>query len=237
MLEIKSLTKTYKGTKRAVDDLSINLAPGDLCGFIGHNGAGKTTTLKCAAGILDFEIGEILVGGKCIRRDPLGAKRQLAFLPDEPMLYQFMTGIQFLTFICDIYEVDNSVRQERIAKYASELEIEFALGDLVSSYSHGMKQKLALVSGLVRRPKLLMLDEPFVGLDPKASFALKTLMADFCSAGGAIFFSTHVLDVAEKLCNKIAIISGSKLIAAGDTDTVRGDKSLESMYLEMADNA
>lgn len=233
MLKIDHLSKTYPGGKKAVDNLTLHVEPGDIYGFIGHNGAGKTTTLKACAGILSFDEGEILIDGVSVQKDPVGCKQKLAFIPDNPDLYDYLTGIQFLTFICDIYNVPQKERQERISQYAAMFEIEGALGDLISSYSHGMKQKLVLISALAHAPKLLILDEPFVGLDPKAAHLLKQMMHEHCRKGNAIFFSTHVLDVAEKLCNKIAIIKDGKLIASGTTDEVRGNESLEDVFLEL----
>jgi len=236
MLRIESLSKTYKGGKRAVDNLSLHIESGDIYGFIGHNGAGKTTTIMACTGILDFEQGNIYIGGKSIKDQPVECKKQLAFIPDNPDLYEYMTGIQYLNFICDIFEISKKERNKTIPKYAESLEILDNLGDLISSYSHGMKQKLALISAFVHSPKLLILDEPFVGLDPKSSHTLKQMMHQMCENGCAIFFSTHVLDVAEKLCNKIAIIKNGQLIASGPTDEVRGNSSLEDVFLEMTDD-
>ncbi len=235
MLEIRNLVKSYGNGPRAVDDLSLSVEAGDIYGFIGHNGAGKTTTLKCVSGILPFEQGEITVDGLSVKSQPLEAKRIMRYIPDNPDLYGFLTGIGYLNFLCDIYGIDERTRNERIAKYAAQFEIETKLGDLVSSYSHGMCQKLALIGALVQQPKLLMLDEPFVGLDPKAAFTLKSIMRELVEHGSAIFFSTHVLEVAEKLCNKIAIIKQGRLIACGDMETVRGDQSLEDLFLELTD--
>lgn len=235
MLEIRNLVKSYGNGPRAVDDLSLSVEAGDIYGFIGHNGAGKTTTLKCVSGILPFEQGEITVDGLSVKSQPLEAKRIMRYIPDNPDLYGFLTGIGYLNFLCDIYGIDERTRNERIAKYAAQFEIETKLGDLVSSYSHGMCQKLALIGALIQQPKLLMLDEPFVGLDPKASHTLKEIMHEMTETGTAIFFSTHVLEVAEKLCNKIAIIKQGRLIACGDMETVRGDQSLEDLFLELTD--
>ena len=235
MLEIRNLVKSYGNGPRAVDDLSLSVEAGDIYGFIGHNGAGKTTTLKCVSGILPFEQGEITIDGLSVKSQPLEAKRIMRYIPDNPDLYGFLTGIGYLNFLCDIYGIDERTRNERIAKYAAQFEIETKLGDLVSSYSHGMCQKLALIGALVQQPKLLMLDEPFVGLDPKAAFTLKSIMRELVEHGSAIFFSTHVLEVAEKLCNKIAIIKQGRLIACGDMETVRGDQSLEDLFLELTD--
>ena len=232
MLKVSHLTKIY-GTKKAVDDLSLHIRPGVIYGFIGHNGAGKTTTLKSCAGILNFEAGDIEIAGVSIKKDPLFCKRQTAFLPDNPDIYGFMTGIQFLNFISDIYSINAKTRQERIDKYAEMFEIRDSLGQSVTSYSHGMKQKLALISMLIREPKLVMMDEPFVGLDPIASHLLKELMRDICNKGGAIFFSTHVLEVAQKLCDEVAIIRQGKLIKNGPMEEIAGDEGLESVFLEM----
>ena len=232
MLNISHLTKIY-GDKKAVDDLSLRIRPGVIYGFIGHNGAGKTTTLKSCAGILNFEAGDIEIAGVSIKNDPLFCKRQTAFLPDNPDIYGFMTGIQFLNFIADIYCIDAGTRQARIDKYAEMFEIKDSLGQSVSSYSHGMKQKLALISVLIREPKLVMMDEPFVGLDPIASHLLKGLMREICDNGGAIFFSTHVLEVAQKLCDEVAIIRQGKLIKNGSMEEIAGDEGLESVFLEM----
>ncbi len=237
MLTIEHLTKSYGGNVKAVDDLSLTVMPGDIYGFIGHNGAGKTTTLRAVAGILSFDSGEIHVNGKNIATDPIECKQQMAYIPDNPDLYEHLTGIQYLNFVADIYGVSASDRDERIKKYADAFEMTPRLNDLIGSCSHGMKQKIAVISALIHDPKLLLLDEPFVGLDPKAAHTLKTFMAELCANGSAIFFSTHVLEVAEKLCNKIAIIKGGKLIAAGDMDKVKGDASLETLFLELIDNA
>ena len=235
MLTIRNLVKTYGNGPRAVDDLTLSVEAGDIYGFIGHNGAGKTTTLKCISGILPFDSGEIFVDGIDIRKDPMAAKRIMRYLPDNPDLYPFLTGTGYLNFLCDIYGIDEAARRERIATYAAAFEIESKLGDLVGSYSHGMCQKLALIGALIQQPKLLMLDEPFVGLDPKASHTLKGIMHDLVENGSAIFFSTHVLEVAEKLCNKIAIIKNGRLIASGPMDEVRGDNSLEELFLELTE--
>ena len=232
MLRIEHLTKEY-GDKKAVDDLSLHISPGEIYGFIGHNGAGKTTTLKSAVGILRFEKGEIYVDGKSIKTNPIECKRVIAYIPDNPDLYEFMTGIQFLNFIGDVFKVPAEERQAKIGKYADLFEITNDLAQPISAYSHGMKQKLAVISALIHEPKLLIMDEPFVGLDPKASHILKELMRDLCNRGGAIFFSTHVLEVAEKLCDKVAIIKGGKLIKSGTMDDVKGDASLENVFLEL----
>ena len=232
MLDIKNLTKTY-GEKKAVDSLSLHIAPGEIYGFIGHNGAGKTTTLKSVAGILQFDEGEITIGGVSVKKNPLECKRQLAYIPDNPDIYEFMTGIKYLNFIADIFGVEAKEREERIRKYADLFELTKDLGEPVSAYSHGMKQKLAVVSAWLHEPKLIIMDEPFVGLDPKAAHTLKSMMREFCDAGNAIFFSTHVLEVAEKLCDKIAIIKNGKLIRSGTLEEVRGDDSLEEVFLEL----
>ena len=231
MLQINHLTKTY-GDKKAVDDLSLHIQPGEIYGFIGHNGAGKTTTIKSCCGILQFDSGEILIDGKSITKDPLGCKSVLAYIPDNPDLYEFMSGIQFLNFVADIFGVSATERQERIRRYADMLELTDDLAQPISAYSHGMKQKLAVISALIHTPKLIIMDEPFVGLDPKASHLLKQLMRQICDDGGAIFFSTHVLEVAEKLCDKVAIIKGGKLMRSGTMDEVKGDTSLEEVFLE-----
>ena len=232
MLQINHLTKTY-GDKKAVDDLSLHIQPGEIYGFIGHNGAGKTTTIKSCCGILQFDSGEILIDGKSISKDPLGCKSVLAYIPDNPDLYEFMSGIQFLNFVADIFGVSVADRQERIRRYGDMLELTDDLAQPISAYSHGMKQKLAVISALIHTPKLIIMDEPFVGLDPKASHLLKQLMRQICDDGGAIFFSTHVLEVAEKLCDKVAIIKGGKLMRSGTMEEVKGDTSLEEVFLEL----
>ncbi len=232
MLTINHLTKTY-GDKRAVDDLSLHIAPGEIYGFIGHNGAGKTTTIKACTGIMDFDQGEILVNGTSIKEDPIRCKEQMAYIPDNPDLYEFLSGEKYINFVADIYRVNLEERKERMNRFAEMFEI---LGDLpqpISTYSHGMKQKLALVAAFVHKPKLIIMDEPFVGLDPKASFLLKEEMRNHCRDGGAIFFSTHVLEVAEKLCDKVAIIKQGKLVTSGTMEEVKGDTSLESVFLEL----
>ena len=236
MLNIQHLTKTY-GEKKAVDDLSLRIAPGEIYGFIGHNGAGKTTTLKAVAGILPFDQGEITVGSLSMKTDPLICKRQMAYIPDNPDLYEFMTGIQFLNFIADIFAVPTDVRQERIREYAGRFELTGDLGQPIAAYSHGMKQKLAIISAWLHQPKLILMDEPFVGLDPKAAHLLKGMMRELCGEGGAIFFSTHVLEVAEKLCDKVAIIKGGRLIRSGTMEEVKGDDSLEEVFLELEGEA
>ena len=232
MLQIKNLTKSY-GNVKAVDDLSLEIRPGEICGFIGHNGAGKTTTIKCICGILPFEKGDIKVNGISVREDPLKCKKILSYIPDNPDIYEFMTGIQYLNFIADIYGVDSTIRQERIHSIADQLDLTKDLNQSVGAYSHGMKQKLVIISALIHDPKLIIMDEPFVGLDPTASYQLKQLMRQHCDQGGSIFFSTHVLDVAEKLCDQVAIIKGGKLIRNGTMEEVKGDSSLESVFLEL----
>ena len=232
MLRIEHLTKTY-GEKKAVDDLSLHIAPGEIYGFIGHNGAGKTTTLKSIAGILQFDAGDIRIGGISIREDPLACKRLMAYIPDNPDLYEFMTGIKYLNFIADIFGVSADDRQARIRDYAARFELTDDLAQPIAAYSHGMKQKLAIISAWLHQPRLILMDEPFVGLDPKAAHLLKGMMRELCDAGGAIFFSTHVLEVAEKLCDKVAIIKGGKLIRSGTMEEVKGDDSLEEVFLEL----
>ena len=234
MLYIQHLTKRY-GEKKAVDDLSLHIAPGEIYGFIGHNGAGKTTTLKAVVGILPFEEGEITINGTSIKADPLTCKRQLAYIPDNPDLYDYMTGSKYLNFIADIFGVGAEERQERIRKYADLFELTDDLAQPIAAYSHGMKQELAIISAWLHQPKLIIMDEPFVGLDPKASHTLKGMMREVCDQGGAIFFSTHVLEVAEKLCDKVAIIKGGRLIRAGTREEVKGDDSLEEVFLELED--
>lgn len=232
MLVIDHLTKQY-GEKKAVDDLSLHIQAGEIYGFIGHNGAGKTTTIKACCGILDYDKGEIYVAGKSMKDVPLECKSKIAYIPDNPDLYEFMTGIQFLNFVADIFRVSADKRQERIKKYADAFELTDDLAQPVSAYSHGMKQKLAIISALIHEPKLIIMDEPFVGLDPKASHLLKEIMREICDNGGAIFFSTHVLEVAEKLCDKVAIIKGGKLMKSGTMEEVKGDTSLEDVFLEL----
>ena len=232
MLKINHLTKTY-GEKKAVDDLNIHINPGEIYGFIGHNGAGKTTTLKSVVGILQFDQGEILIDGKSIQTDPLACKREIAYIPDNPDLYDYMTGIKYLNFIADVFGVSAQDRQTRIRKYADLFELTEDLAQPIAAYSHGMKQKLAIIAAWLHQPKLIIMDEPFVGLDPKASHLLKEMMREVCDAGGAIFFSTHVLEVAEKLCDKVAIIKGGKLIRSGTMEEVKGDDSLETVFLEL----
>jgi len=236
MLVINNFSKTYKGGKRAVDNLSLRVEPGDIFGFIGHNGAGKSTTIKAVVGVLDFEEGQILIDGHCVKKEPLACKRVTAYIPDNPDLYEHLTGIQYLNFISDIFGISASAREEKIRKYSDAFELTGDLGDLVSSYSHGMKQKLAIISAVIHEPKLLVLDEPFVGLDPKASVVLKKTMSELCASGSAIFFSTHVLDTAEKLCNKVAIIHHGKLAYSGTLENLLREKeggSLEGVFMEI----
>jgi ABC-2 type transport system ATP-binding protein len=236
MLEIKNLSKSYKGSKKAVDNLSIRVESGDIYGFIGHNGAGKSTTIKSIVGILNFEEGEITIDGKSVKDHPLECKMITAYIPDNPDIYEHLTGIQYLNFISDVFQVSKEDRQNRIRNYADQFEITSALGDVISSYSHGMKQKLAIISALVHKPRLLVLDEPFVGLDPKAALNLKNIMKEICSEGSCVFFSTHVLEVAEKLCNKIAIINHGQLVTCGDTKTLVKDTTLENLFMEVVEH-
>ena len=235
MLDIQHLTKTY-GEKKAVDDLTLHIAPGEIYGFIGHNGAGKTTTLKSVVGILQFDQGEITIDGRSIKADPLGCKREMAYIPDNPDLYDYMTGIKYLNFIADVFGVDAQTRQARIRTYADAFELTGDLAQPIAAYSHGMKQKLSIIAAWLHDPKVIIMDEPFVGLDPKAAHLLKGMMREICDNGGAIFFSTHVLEVAEKLCDKVAIIKAGRLVASGTMDEVRGDESLEQVFLELVDN-
>lgn len=235
MLQIEHFTKEY-GNKIAVNDLSLEIRSGEIFGFIGHNGAGKTTTIKAVAGILPFQKGEIRVDGISVRENPLECKKRMAYIPDNPDLYEFLSGIQYLNFIADIFQVPKREREERVGKYGDLFGLTGDLGSTVSTYSHGMKQKLALIGALIHEPKLLLMDEPFVGLDPKAAHDLKMIMADICQKGGAIFFSTHVLEVAEKLCHKVAIIKEGKLAACGTMEEVKGDESLEQVFLELVDD-
>lgn len=233
MLKINNLTKHYKGSDKGVNNVTLHIDKGDIYAFIGHNGAGKTTTLKCVTGIHDFEEGEILIDGISLRDNPLECKRRFAYIPDNPDLYEYLTGIQYLNFIADIFQVGANDREDRIKKYAGDFEILESLGDLISTYSHGMKQKLAIISALIHQPRLLILDEPFVGLDPQATVILKGIMKKICEAGGAVFFSTHVLDVAERLCNKVAIIKAGNVLASGNmADIVREGQSLEDIFME-----
>ncbi|MGN0576939.1 MAG: ABC transporter ATP-binding protein [Ruminococcus sp.] len=232
MLKITNFTKKFDN-KVAVDNLSLHIQPGEIYGFIGHNGAGKTTTLKACCGIMKFDQGEILIDGKSVKNEPVECKKNIAYIPDNPDLYEFMTGYQFLNFIADIFRVDEKLRNQRIEKYAEEFELTKDLSQLISGYSHGMKQKLAIIAAWIHEPKLIIMDEPFVGLDPKASHILKEMMKELCERGGAIFFSTHVLEVAEKLCDKVAIIKQGRLIRSGTMESVKGDTSLEEVFLEL----
>ncbi len=236
MIEINNYTKIYNKTKKAVDNISFTVENGDIFAFIGHNGAGKTTTIKSIVGISDFDEGEIYINGKSIKKEPIACKKEIAYIPDNPDIYESLTGIQFLKFICDIYEVSKDVRMERIEKYSDIFDITKNLGDVISSYSHGMKQKIAIIAALIHKPKVLVLDEPFVGLDPKAVFDLKEIMKEMCKEGVSIFFSTHVLDVAEKLCTKVAIIGKGKILRVGTMEEVKGDSSLENVFLELGKN-
>lgn len=236
MLKISNFSKRYKNGKKVVENLSLDVEKGDLYGFIGHNGAGKTTTIKAIVGILDFEEGEIRIDNHSIKNEPLICKKMLAYIPDNPDLYEHLSGIQYINFIGDIFGVSQSQRDRLIGKYANEFEIMDRLGDIISTYSQGMKQKLAIISALIHEPKLLILDEPFVGLDPKAAHTLKAIMKDFCKSGGSIFFSTHVLEVAEKLCNKIAILKEGKLLTSGEISKVKGSSSLEDVFLELVNH-
>lgn len=235
MLSIINFSKSYKGGKKAVDNLNLDINSGDIFGFIGHNGAGKTTTIRAIVGVLDFEEGDILIDGVSIKKNPVQCKKVTAYIPDNPDLYDHLTGIEYLNFIGDIYQVNKADMEQAIEKYAGALELITNLGDSISSYSHGMKQKLAIISALIHRPKLLVLDEPFVGLDPKASLTLRNIMVELCKSGSAIFFSTHVLLVAEQLCNKIGIIKDGRLVANGPTKEVKGDSSLEDVFMELID--
>ncbi len=237
MLKIENLTKTYPGGKVGVADLSLEVKPGEIYGFIGHNGAGKTTTIKAVVGLHDFEKGSITIDGISVTADPLRAKSVTAYIPDNPELYDNLTGMQFINFVADVFKVPKSVRKERVEKYAELLEISSVLNNQVASYSHGMKQKLAIIAAFLHEPKLLVMDEPFVGLDPKAAFTVKGMMREFCDKGSAIFFSTHVLEVAEKLCDKIAIIKDGRLIASGTMEEVKGNASLEEVFLEITEEA
>lgn len=235
ILDIKGYTKSYGGGKKAADNVSLSVQAGDIYGFIGHNGAGKSTTIRAVVGVLDFTEGDIYIDGHSVKDEALACKNVTAYIPDNPDLYENLTGIQYLNFIADVFGIEEATRQERIKKYGDMFEITEALGDLISSYSHGMKQKVAIISALIHEPKLMVLDEPFVGLDPKASFTLKQIMHEMCEQGAAVFFSTHVLDVAEKLCNKVAIIKQGKIIAAGTMEELTGDQSLEEVFLEVED--
>lgn len=233
VLEIKNFTKIFGGTKIAVDNLSLTVEEGDIYGFIGHNGAGKSTTIKAICGVLDFTEGEILINGRSIKSEPLVCKQHIAFIPDNPDIYTHLTGLQYLNFIGDVYGVKKQERKDLIEKYSEIFEIRNDLGNIISSYSHGMKQKLVIISALLHKPKLMVMDEPFVGLDPKATHSMKEIMSEVCKNGGAIFFSTHVLEVAEKICNKVAIIKDGKLVVSGKTDEVIGNNSLEDTFLEL----
>lgn len=237
MLKITNLSKTYENGKKAVDKVNLEIADGEIFGFIGHNGAGKTTTIKCVVGLINFDEGEILVNGVSVKHNPLLTKQMIAYIPDNPDLYESLTGIQYLNFIADIYQVSKDDRNQNIKEYADLFEITDRLGDLISSYSHGMKQKLALISALIHKPKLMILDEPFVGLDPKAAFSVKEIMKSLCAQGTSVFFSTHVLEVAEKLCHKVAIIKNGQIVTTGTMEEVKGDKSLEDVFLELEKNA
>jgi ABC-2 type transport system ATP-binding protein len=235
MLSIRNLSKTYKNGKRAVKGVSLEIAPGSIHGFIGHNGAGKTTTLKCVAGILDFDEGEIFIDGRSVRREPLACKQVTAYIPDNPDLYENLTAIQFINFVADVYRVPKTAREREVGELAEAFELSGNLGDLISSFSHGMKQKTAIIAALMHSPKLLVLDEPFTGLDPKASFILKERMRAICTGGGAVFFSTHVLDVAEKFCDRVAIIKNGEIVVSGETEAVTGDSSLEQIFMELVE--
>jgi ABC-2 type transport system ATP-binding protein len=237
MLNIKQLSKTYENGKKAVDNVSLQIEDGEIFGFIGHNGAGKTTTIKCIVGLIEFNEGEITVDGLSVKQYPIECKQKIAYIPDNPDIYESLTAIQYLNFIADIYKISKEDRNQGIKKYADLFEITKNLGDLISSYSHGMKQKLALISALIHNPRLLILDEPFVGLDPKAAFSVKEVMKEMCNNGTSVFFSTHVLEVAEKLCDKIAIIKNGAIVAMGTMDEVKGNKSLEDVFLELEKNA
>ncbi|GAA0236029.1 ABC transporter ATP-binding protein [Metaclostridioides mangenotii] len=235
MLRINRVSKSFENNKKVLNDITFDINSGEIFGFIGHNGAGKTTLIKSIVGIHDFDEGEILINKKSIKSDPIACKKIFAYIPDNPDLYEYLTGIQYLNFIGDIFKVPQDVRQERIKYYADRFDLEKDIGSTIASYSHGMKQKLAIISALIHKPKLLILDEPFVGLDPKAAFTLKEIMKEFCELGGSIFFSTHVLEVAEKICNRIAIIKGGNIIAYGTTEEVKGNSSLENVFMELID--
>ena len=235
VLDIQGYSKSYGGSKKAADNVTLSVEAGDIYGFIGHNGAGKSTTIRAVVGVLDFTEGNIYIDGHSVKDESMACKRVTAYIPDNPDLYENLTGIQYLNFIADVFDIDEATRAERIQKYGDMFEITEALGDLISSYSHGMKQKVAIISALIHEPKLMVLDEPFVGLDPKASFTLKQIMHEMCERGAAVFFSTHVLDVAEKLCNKVAIIKQGKIIAAGTMEELTGNQSLEEVFLEVED--
>ena len=232
VLTIENYTKVYSGDKKAADNVSLTVKSGDIYGFIGHNGAGKSTTIRAIVGVLDFTDGEIFIDGHSVKKEPMECKKVTAYIPDNPDLYENLTGIQYLNFVADVFDIDADVREARIKDYGDRLEITEALGDPISSYSHGMKQKVAILSALIHEPKLMVMDEPFVGLDPKAAFMLKEIMHEMCARGSAVFFSTHVLEVAEKLCNKVAIIKKGKIIAQGTMEELTGGKSLEEVFLE-----
>lgn len=236
ILEIKNFSKAYGSGKRAADNVNLSIEAGDIFGFIGHNGAGKSTTIRSVVGVLEFEEGDIFIDGHSVKTEPMECKKVTAYIPDNPDLYEHLTGIQYLNFIADVFGIDAKTREERIKRFGDEFEITSALGDMISSYSHGMKQKVAIISALIHEPKLLVLDEPFVGLDPKATLTLKNIMHEMCANGSAVFFSTHVLDVAQKLCNKIAIIKQGKIVASGNMDDLIGDQSLEEVFMEVAEN-
>ena len=235
MLKIENVTKKF-GNKVAVDDISLSIPPGEICAFIGHNGAGKTTTMKAVCGLIKFDSGEIFVDGESVKKNPIGCKKSTAYIPDSPDLYDFLSGIKYLNFVADVFRISTEVRKERIRKYADMFEITDDLAEPISAYSHGMKQKLSIISALIHVPRLMVLDEPFVGLDPKASRTLKVLMREVCDSGGAIFFSTHILEVAEKLCDRVAIIKAGKMVASGTMDEVKGDSSLESIFFELEES-
>lgn len=236
ILDIKNFSKSYGGEKKAAEDVNLAIEAGDIFGFIGHNGAGKSTTIKAVVGVLNFEEGDIFIDGHSVKSEPMECKKITAYIPDNPDIYEHLTGIQYLNFVADIFGIDAKTRGERIKKYGDDFEITSALGDMISSYSHGMKQKVAIISALIHEPKLLVLDEPFVGLDPKATLTLKKIMHDMCEKGSAVFFSTHVLDVAQKLCNKIAIIKQGHIIASGQMEELIGDQSLEEVFMEVSEN-
>lgn len=236
VLKIENFSKTYGGEKKAANNVNIEVEAGDIYGFIGHNGAGKSTTIRAVVGVLEFEEGEIYIDGHSVKGEPLECKKVTSYIPDNPDLYEHLTGIQYLNFIADVFGIDATTREERIKKYADEFEITSALGDMISSYSHGMKQKVAIIGALIHEPKLLVLDEPFVGLDPKAALSLKNIMKDMCSNGSAVFFSTHVLEVAQKLCNKISIIKQGAIVASGKMDELIGDQTLEDVFMEVVEN-
>ena len=233
ILEIKNFTKSYGGGKKAADNVTLTINSGDICGFIGHNGAGKSTTIRAAVGVLDFIEGEILIDGYSVKKEPVKCKQITSYIPDNPDIYENLTGIEYLNFISDVFGIKGKTREERIKKYADIFGITDSLGDLIRSYSHGMRQKIVIISAIIHEPKLLVLDEPFVGLDPKATYTLKEIMREMCSNGSAVFFSTHVLDVAEKLCNRVVIIKEGRIIASGTMDELTKDKSLEDLFLEV----